>query len=305
MSRRDKGGDISSFDMLLDTMCNTFGGIVFIALLLSILVGSAARHAVKANTNGSPSLTEVEELAEESRLLRECEQLDRALNTHDSKTSPELSKAAGVVRPLAELQQTNVVLETELVKLQEYQRQLSQEIARLEESAESNATTAWDLQVQIERLKNELKQQVSKSSETIRLPRIHAKPGLQACFFAIAGGRFYAISDVARVDSYGDRGYDQQDVSVESGEGQDIVVIKNGAGQPIIPGCENNPGKLAAALQNCDKDSEIISFSVRSDSFPEFNYVKKLFVSRGFNYNWHITDGTIQIVLTADALEAQ
>lgn len=304
MSRRGNGGDISSFDMLLDTMCNTFGGIVFIALLLSILVGSAARHAVKAQTNGSPSLTEVEELAEESRLLRECEQLDRALNTPDPKTSPKPSSAAGVVRPLAELQQTNNVLESELAKLQEHQQQLSEEIAKLKESAKTKSTTAGDLQVQIERLKNELKQQVAKSSETIRLPRIHAKPGLQACFFAIAGGRFYSISDVARADSYGDRGYDHQDVLVESGEGQDIVVINNGAGQPIISGCEN-AGKLAAALQNCDKDSEIISFSVRSDSFSEFNYVKKLFVSRGFNYNWHITDGTIQIVLTTDALEAQ
>ena len=304
MSRRGNGGDISSFDMLLDTMCNTFGGIVFIALLLSILVGSTARHAVKAQSSGSPSLAEVEELAEESRLIRECEQLDRALNTPDSKTSPEPSSAAGVVRPLAELQQTNIVLESEMAKLQEHHLQRSEEMARLEESAKSKSTTARDLQVQIERLKDELKQQVAKSSETIRLPRIHAKPGLQACFFAVAGGRFYSISDVAQADTYGDRGYDLQDVSVMSEEGQDIVVIKNGAGQPIIPGCEN-AGKLAVALQNCDKDSEIISFSVRSDSFYEFNYVKKLFVARGFNYNWHITDGTIQIVLTTEALEAQ
>ena len=304
MSRRGNGGDISSFDMLLDTMCNTFGGIVFIALLLSILAGSKARQAVKAQSSGSPSLAEVEGLAEEYRLIRECEQLDRALNNPDSKTSPEPSKAAGVVRPLAELQQTNNVLESELAKLQEHQRQLSEEIAILEESAKSKSTTAGDLQVQIERLNNELKNQITKSSETIRLPRIHAKPGLQACFFAVAGGRFYSISDVARADSYGNRGYDHQDVSVMPEEGQDIVVIKNGAGQPITSGCEN-AGKLAAALQNCDKNSEIISFSVRSDSFSEFNYVKKLFVSRGFNYNWHITDGTIQIVLTTDALEAQ
>ncbi len=36
----------SSLELFLDTICNTFGGIVFLAILLSIIVQNRTRHSV-------------------------------------------------------------------------------------------------------------------------------------------------------------------------------------------------------------------------------------------------------------------
>ena len=302
--RRRNDGDISSFDLLLDTMCNTFGGIVFIALLLSILMGSTTRNAAKPAQEEGPSLSEVEALAEESRLLGECAQLEKTINALTPVSAAEVNAGPLSAQSLAALQSTNALLAAKQDQLSETQRVLEREISKLEESAKNASVTARDLQEQTQHLREDLREQRANSTQKVRLPRIRPRPGLQACFFAIAGGKFYCVSDATRAYAYDKRGYDQQDVEIESGEGQVVAEIKKGAGQPIQAGCEN-VGKLAMALQNCDKNNELIIFSVRRDSFAEFNYVKQLFVSREFSYNWYITDGAIQIVVVTEDLEAQ
>ena len=77
MRRRTRNIDASSFDMLLDTMCNTFGGIVFIALLLSIVGGTVSRQATEITAEGS--ISEVDDSAEYARLQQECERLQTTL----------------------------------------------------------------------------------------------------------------------------------------------------------------------------------------------------------------------------------
>ncbi|NCC50845.1 MAG: hypothetical protein EOM20_06460 [Spartobacteria bacterium] len=302
--RRRSSGDISSFDLLLDTMCNTFGGIVFIALLLAILVGATNRNVEEPTQTEGPSLSEVEALAEETRLSGDCVQLRKTIQALDPLSAPEANRDLVTVQQLAELLSTNVLMASKQAELTEQQHLLEREIYRFSELARNATVSAVDLQEQIQRLKEDLRQQRARATKKVRLPRIRPRPGMRACFFAIAGGRFYCVSDVTRASAYGDRGYDTQDVILEQGAGQDIAEIIKGAGQLIQPGCENR-GKLAAALQNCDTDNELIHFCVRRDSFAEFNYVKELFVSRGFSYNWGINDGAIQIIIVTDDLEAQ
>lgn len=48
--RKYRQDDLTSFELLLDTMCNTFGGIVFIALLLTIL----SQAIGNSNTENTP-----------------------------------------------------------------------------------------------------------------------------------------------------------------------------------------------------------------------------------------------------------
>lgn len=52
--KNNRHGDLTSFELLLDTMCNTFGGIIFIALLLTILsqtIGNNKPHDIVKNTD--------------------------------------------------------------------------------------------------------------------------------------------------------------------------------------------------------------------------------------------------------------
>ena len=57
---RQNNGDLTSFELLLDTMCNTFGGIVFIALLLTILSQAIeVDHPIDAQFPGSFPLSQL------------------------------------------------------------------------------------------------------------------------------------------------------------------------------------------------------------------------------------------------------
>lgn len=302
--RRQNSGDISSFDLLLDTMCNTFGGIVFIALLLSILVGSTTRNAAKPVQLEGPSLSEVEALAEETRLLGESTQIEKTIQALESSHAPKTSQTIDSAQSLAELQATNVTLAAEQNKLTERQQFLEREISRLDESAKIAAVSARDLKEQIQRLKEDLRQKRANATEKVRLPRVRQRPGMLSCFVAIAGGRFYCVSDVSTPFAYRQRKYDIQDVDVEYGEGQAVVEVGRNTGQVIRPGCENQ-GKIAMALKNCDSNVEIMDFSVRRDSFAEFNYLKQVFVARGFSYNWDPIDGAITIVVSRESPSAQ
>ena len=49
MSRKKKIIPQDSLELLLDTMCNTFGGVMFISLLLVILISALKNNVVKEN----------------------------------------------------------------------------------------------------------------------------------------------------------------------------------------------------------------------------------------------------------------
>lgn len=302
--RRQNSGDISSFDLLLDTMCNTFGGVVFIALLLSILVGSTSRNTAKPAQQEGPSLSEIEAFAEENRLLLECSQLNIAIQAIEPVNVPDTIRANTTVKSLSEIQDANMNMTEELAQLTQQQQLLEREISELDESAINLTVSARDIQEQILRIKEELRQQRDRSTLKVRLPRVRSRPGMRSVFFVIAKGRFYCINDVSAPFTDQGREYDLQDVDVEFGEGQAVVEIRPESGQVIRPGSEHQ-GKLAMALNNCNKNIEVIDFSVRRDSFAEYNYVKQIFVSRGYSYNWDPIDGAIQIIVASDSPRSQ
>ena len=73
MSRRRRQSDNDSLDMLLDTITNTFGGIVFLALLVVIMTGSGQPQ--RGDTTDISEFREVKALLEEQQ--RRQSQLER------------------------------------------------------------------------------------------------------------------------------------------------------------------------------------------------------------------------------------
>ena len=58
--KRWRRGEGDSLDLLLDTMCNLFGGIVFVALLVAIIAGDDASKKINPSRNASQDLLERE-----------------------------------------------------------------------------------------------------------------------------------------------------------------------------------------------------------------------------------------------------
>lgn len=75
MSRRRRADD-SSLELLLDTICNTFGGILFLAMLVSLLLQTTRNRAAASATSSEPqkpalAKSEVIRLSSQARELAE------------------------------------------------------------------------------------------------------------------------------------------------------------------------------------------------------------------------------------------
>jgi hypothetical protein len=302
MRRTRNDHDVSSFDMLLDTMCNTFGGIVFIALLLSIVSNTATKHSQESGRTGGHVLRGVRERAEVARLRGEADMIADTIRLLEERSAPSLARGGA----RAVVVESNLQLIAQGRLLRERESHLEARLAALREDVNAAEAQVEERLRQTEEMRAGLARARKDSAHHVRLPRLRTAPGMQSCFFALSGGRLYAVSDVSgALPSTGGRGYDLQDVDVESGEGLDVVKLRRDAGEPVHPGCEQR-GKLALAIRNCSKDAEILSFVVSPDSFAAFNYVKRALVDRGFSYNWiPEARGTFRIRLVSEALQAQ
>jgi len=65
--KRERNADSDSFDMLLDAMCNTFGGIVFIALLIALLSNASSSFTESAPAPPTPKIPEWLTVCEECK----------------------------------------------------------------------------------------------------------------------------------------------------------------------------------------------------------------------------------------------
>ncbi len=102
MRRSDAIAD--SFDLLLDTICNTFGALIFIALLVAILSQQSAPDIV----TDSPSSTEMVErqiAVAEADLAELTQQIERATG-QSSPTSDLQRQLADLERTVADLEMT-------------------------------------------------------------------------------------------------------------------------------------------------------------------------------------------------------
>jgi hypothetical protein len=297
--------DISSLDMLLDTMCNTFGGIVFIALLISIISSSLRYRDAQNARESNETVVEVDRDIEANRLVREQEELHAAMRHLEAtlvKTGQERGSSGA---ELGALVASNEILRCTIDALGQTNAVLATAIIEMEQVTKRDMTTESDLRSQIAKLSDDLKEKRQEARRTVRLPRLHAVAGKSPVFVAIKDGKYYAVSRLPRQGRLGQMSaYDTEDVTVELCPGMDVIEARKNSGQVVIANCERQ-GKLALTLSGIDRANEFVSFAVYTNSFAEFNYVKALFVEKGFEYNWIVLDGALQIVVATEPHEAQ
>jgi len=288
MSRRRSSAEPSSMDLLLDTMCNTFGGIVFIALLLSIISGMSGRKdddvPPDSGTNGMPHQV-IDDI--ESQIAAYSNEIARMEGMTNSLPSMISSNELALINALV----TEGVIETNLAIATSNESALGSVMITLSNSIADINRKIDD----ITRLN-----EINKTSSTLqlRMPKLHSAYGRRNVFVAISDGKFYAITQVPKFRNTFNQAYDTEDIDLESGAGKDVIELRPAAGHRITDATLEN-GKLGMALRHFEPDSHVINFTVNTNSFREFNMVKKRFIERGFKYNWHVFDGVVEIVLTS------
>jgi hypothetical protein len=164
----------SSFDMLLDTMCNTFGGIVFIALLLAILSGSVRRNDGRRGTVDDVSAGAGSTEIEVASLKRDVEKLLTAVDTLHQALSTSSEDEHTASHLLSELNVANRAIREKVAAITVTNANLLREEASVSGENETMVASVEALKAALIAIRSEHERQRTSSRREVRLPRVHA-----------------------------------------------------------------------------------------------------------------------------------
>lgn len=292
MSRR-RAVKQDSLELLLDTICNTFGGVLFIAIMVVMLLAQSAHGPEAVVPAPSP-----EELEAQSRELAELSaEVLRKQEIQASQAALVQSLAPDAIRELIERRKT---LLAELAKQQ----------ASVDAQQAQNATVVASVartQAEIDKLLADLKAAQRQEAEArtllaseqqgrikdVRLPRQHRASDKRELALILRYGRLYLWHDYDL--TLRRTGLNLRDFVIISDEGDHLVTRpKPTAGIPL----DDTPESRAAIdklLRRFDHRRFALGTIVRPDSYGAFQHFRSRALALGFEYRLLPTDTDSQI----------
>jgi len=288
----------ASFDLLLDTMCNMFGGMVLIAILLALLSQTSGHVSSEGPVEDDSSFIDAESA---SLQAAELVQLPELIAQRE-RTLAHMTNAT-----IAVDQKDMELIRQTVSRLESKRKSLDKTLTEQKVESESQETTLSQLEEDIRVVDAQCKRESAKvENRKLRLPRLQATKK-SPVFLAVKGGVLCAINDVRTVrPPFSKRTYDLTSVTVDHEPGRlDVIEIRRtSGGRATRDGMPGSTGSLI--LRNVDKHTEFLSFAVYPDSYREFNYVKEFFTSRGYDFNWtRMEDEQTISIIPAESIETQ
>ncbi len=192
-SRRRKSSSNDSLDMLLDTITNTFGGILLVALLLVLLIRNTT--AQQADVADEERVT----IAEQQRLQAEVQRLQERRETLQQSMQMLEELQADFADPAKQkLAEELGQLLGEVNTLQEQEKQLEaaqaageRKMEQLESEKLSGQKDAVALQAALASAELDLKNELTLRTRTMELPREEYTNKALTCVFLIKGRLFF------------------------------------------------------------------------------------------------------------------
>ena len=281
MSKRRRRLQTSSLDLFLDTICNAFGGIMFISILISILIqmrgNPSDTPASKDGVTESEALDKqekVERLQQQIRVLTETvSDRERLLfNEESAESNALLARKEKLVEDLekAQLAQQSLLGTTASkgIAIQKAQQDLQELEKRLK-----------DARLAVSERSKELEESLDAVETTTTLPKVSntLKGNL---WFAMRYGKLFLITDT---EGDGDHGVNSKHASaLDLGIGVQIR-LKQAAGWDLDSAQDFS--KFKRVLDNHSNSSTFISVAVFSDSHSKFTQLKAKLIEMQYDYD--------------------
>jgi len=275
--RRRRFREEGSLELLLDTMCNAFGGVMFIAMLLAVLSQFAQVRSRAQDDSESLRLrrlrTQRMELGSELRQLRAARQqqanLSKAFAQHPNRD---------VLPELLSLAKGNAAKEAR-------KEALSKEVAKARDRLEAELARQEKLRGDLARIGGELpiaRKTVKGRTRELRMPRLRRMWKVPYWMIvrwdrlyllrtpAQPGWRKPANTDVVNFQKVGR----VDEFEAIPGRGVDLK-----GNWKLSPEMEDILGRLRA-------ENYGMFFAVYPDSYGTFIPLRDFFVGLGYSYNW-------------------
>jgi hypothetical protein len=307
--RRQRPND--SLDMLLDTMCNTFGGIILLAVLVTLLT-SRERHGSAETASDTQEMLQ-RRLALAQANLQQAIQLQTALHAkaNDERwktqvlllvTRQQIQDELKSVRELAaqDTKEFDAASSSDPAeRMKALNSQLTAAQTRRTEAENSLAASKENvnrLQIRLAGLEKQAVALVNESQRQLRLPKEH-ETSKRVIYVIARYGRIYVCrnSDLSR---------NETDIEWTLTLSSETAEPKRGKG--IDP--NSNAADLRIYFRNLSKNSVYVAFCAFEDSFPAFIRAKQIAIESGMSYGWtpfQISDGPVSFGTTGHTPKPQ
>ena len=269
-----------SLDMLLDTMCNTFGGVCFIALMVAII--SASLPANKEIAENESCISEQMIINKETaKLSRERDELKAAIAIQKDFVATNTTKEARVLSAV-QLASSISSNETALAKLKNEKIELEDKLAKLTTDISYNTREAMRLARLLKEMEERLGKPANMKNRPVRTPVERELGGYKSLDVWIRNGRMYCLGNSSHVDckmTDGAKGR-EWDFRVRTGSGflLDDAFYHSADYRRLI---ELISGKIFMRIY-CD-----------AASFSQLCDLRDDLIRRRKMYNWHICEDQV------------
>lgn len=290
-----------SLELLLDTICNTFGGVVFISLLVVMLVnmtGQAVQWA-PPDGNAQAELARLEGRLQDAtarlaslRAAREQQEaIARQLADEETRQRIGQLQLSRDRQALLSAQHDAALLE--ISQAQREVNRIAQSLQALEKSL-ARARTA------LAAARKRLEEEIVLRSRTAELPRLRPTRKQEVAFFLKAG----RLCAYARRDSAGRLVPNPEEFDERrDANGQTYIEPRIEAGLPVALGAQAG-ARIAERLRPFDREQHFLTIFVWPDSFAHFATVKQQMVALGFEYHLVPFPAQARVYLGSEAAPA-
>lgn len=274
MKRRRTQDSSDSLDLLLDTICNTFGAVIFISILIAILVGRSGN-----GTTDNHEQTAAEEAiqnqqqrisAAKARLQRLSTQHQQQRSLLERLTTEESRKLASEIVN-ASLQQVHLATQhaTAVENVSNLQARNLEIVAEMDRQTRELAD-AEDKQRELKAL---LAEATELASRTAAIPRVR-RTSKQGVAFILHRTRLHrAITPDGLID----------DVDCIESDRLGTVVIGPRPGAGLTVTKDDDPA-VQRKFDGITKTEHFVRLFVSRDSFAQFQPLKSLLIRLGYEY---------------------
>ncbi|HVJ68507.1 MAG TPA: hypothetical protein VM510_11005 [Caulifigura sp.] len=274
-----------SMDLLLDTICNTFGGVLFIALLVVMLVQTSPASREQLSSTNEPSIDQ-----RRAQLIRELNELNDELQQLEAARGGQLRTLAS----LAPEEQKRLLderrdkenraqgLRLEQAGLEALLPRIANDISAKHAAADVAKADLVRAQTEVDRLEKELAAAKAAKVKELRTP-LAKRPGVRReIAFVIQYGRLYVWH---RYDSMGNRlGLNTEDFLVIGKSSEALETTPRPTRGVPITITPASRAELASVIRRFNRDRHYPAFVVRPDSYDDFEVVRDVAVELGFEY---------------------
>lgn len=278
MSHRLSNQNADSLELLLDTICNVFGGIILMAILVVLQTHSFSQRINSSAVNSSNAAVELKQRTHQTDLaaiqadiqglLRRKVILAKSLDDNQSRnTDGLLARHEEFVK---EIQRVKEREKKALGTLASLERSLKEESTQIKKDHQSLKTETQSLKQSIQLFKK----QYAKTGKRFRLPYQHVTRKARSLFLIVNGNRIFPFSDT--IHEHITRTKDLYQTIYKPIPGKGFQAQQ--AGRPS--------DAYKALLKGHSSERVILQFaaSVHNDSFKTFQAAKQYAVEQGFSY---------------------